>query len=451
MDNKMQLDIDNKEFFHALDVVENTGRSIFLTGKAGTGKTTFLRYLCERNKKKMVVLAPTGVAALNAGGQTIHSFFQIPPSVYFPGDPRLSENFTPGSSDNIYETFRYNRQKKTILRELELLVIDEVSMVRADLLDVIDAILRTYKDNKDPFGGVQVVLIGDVYQLPPVVTSEEAPVLFRFYKSEFFFSAKVVKSMQLEYIELQKIYRQSDRDFIDLLNRVRVGKVTAADYDCFKRMYLNSSYHDEESSYITLTTTNAAASSINEENLEDILEDEWVSEAEITGDMTEKDYPTDVFLALKVGAQVMFLKNDSDHKYYNGKIGKIIDIDEDVVRISCEGESGGYQEIALKQALWEKVQYKWNETKHCIESEVTGTFKQFPLRLAWAITVHKSQGLTFEHVIADLGNSFAAGQVYVALSRCTSLSGLVLASMITPNDIRTDHRVEAFIHWIQKR
>lgn len=450
MDNKMQLDNDNREFFHALDLVENTGKSIFLTGKAGTGKTTFLKHLFERNRKNMVVLAPTGVAAVNAGGQTIHSFFQIPPSVYFPGDPRLSARMQIDSTDNIYETFRYNRQKKTILRELELLVIDEVSMVRADLLDVIDAILREYKDSPLPFGGVQVVLIGDVYQLPPVVTSEEAPVLFRFYKSEFFFSAKVIKSMELEYIELQKIYRQSDREFIDLLNRVREGRMLPEDFTLFRNMYLNQTWTENGPSYITLTTTNAAASTINEENLDALDGEQHEFEAEITGDMTDKDYPTDVRLSLKVNAQVMFLKNDPDHRYYNGKIGRVTGFQDDRIMISCEEDDGGTQEICLERAEWEKVQYKWNLAKNCIESEVVGSFKQFPLRLAWAITVHKSQGLTFERVVADLGNSFAAGQVYVALSRCTSLKGLVLASMITPSDIRTDHRVDAFIRWIQR-
>lgn len=450
MDNKMQLDNDNREFFHALDLVENTGKSIFLTGKAGTGKTTFLKHLCERNRKNMVVLAPTGVAAVNAGGQTIHSFFQIPPSVYFPGDPRLSARMQIDSTDNIYETFRYNRQKKTILRELELLVIDEVSMVRADLLDVINAILREYKDSPLPFGGVQVVLIGDVYQLPPVVTSEEAPVLFRFYKSEFFFSAKVIKSMELEYIELQKIYRQSDREFIDLLNRVREGRMLPEDFTLFRNMYLNQKWTENGPSYITLTTTNAAASTINEENLDALDGEQHEFEAEITGDMTDKDYPTDVRLSLKVDAQVMFLKNDPDHRYYNGKIGRVTGFQDDRIMISCEEGDGGTQEICLERAEWEKVQYKWNLAKNCIESEVVGSFKQFPLRLAWAITVHKSQGLTFERVVADLGNSFAAGQVYVALSRCTSLKGLVLASMITPSDIRTDHRVDAFIRWIQR-
>lgn len=453
----VKLDLNNAEFMRALDLAVNTNESFFLTGKAGTGKTTLLKYLREVSEKNMIVLAPTGVAAINAGGQTIHSFFQIPPSIYSPDDPRLSTDISAykEGDDNVqtslYENFKYSHEKKKIIRSLELMVIDEVSMVRCDLMDVVDKLLRAFRDDDFlPFGGVQVIFIGDVFQLPPVVTAEEANILFRFYKSEFFFSSKVVKSMHLRYIEMQKIYRQSDRNFIDLLNRVRENRMLTSDFQLFKSITKPSFVPAESEHYITLATTNATVNGINEEKLDEIWAEEMVYDAEITGEFFEKDYPTDAELVLKPGAQVMFLKNDRYRRYFNGKIGTVTSLGEDEIYVSVDYDDDLPEEIAIKREVWKNMRYKWNAEKKCIEEETIGTFKQFPLRLAWAITVHKSQGLTFERVIADIGESFSAGQVYVALSRCTTLDGLVLSSMITPSSIKTDSRVVAFTDWIKR-
>ncbi len=444
----MQIDPNNKEFLDALQYVQDSDDFIFLTGKAGTGKTTFLKYLKEVTEKEMVVLAPTGVAAINAGGQTIHSFFQIPPSIYTPDDPRLSTKINDendeDSGKSIYETFRYRHEKLKLINEMELLIIDEVSMVRADLLDVIDRILRVYRDCPLPFGGVQVLLIGDVFQLPPVVTSNEQKILYRFYDSEFFFSARVMGEIPLRYIELKKIYRQSDNTFIDLLNRVRENKMLSSDFQYFRSIYKPCLSPVNNRNYITLATTNAIVDSINREHLYAIQREEQHYQARITGEFSEKDYPTEENLTLKVGAQVMLLKNDNERRYFNGKIGTITRLEEDEIYVSIEYDDDLPEDVMIKRGDWNNVRYKYNEEKRCIEEEIIGTFSQFPVRLAWAITVHKSQGLTFEKVIADIGDSFSAGQVYVALSRCTSLDGLILTSMITPASIKTDPRVMRF-------
>lgn len=452
------LDSNNPEFMKALDWAMNTNESFFLTGKAGTGKTTFLKYLQKVCNKEMVVLAPTGVAAINAGGQTIHSFFQIPPSVFTPNDPRLSTHITSlgtygeGSSTSIYDTFRYNREKKQIIRNLQMIVIDEISMVRADILDAVDKLLRAFRDDdQSPFGGVQMIFIGDVFQLPPVVTGEEANILYRFYKSEFFFSAQIIKRMRLGYIEMQKIYRQSDRVFIDLLNRVRENHVTDSDFRLLKSITKPSFVPPKGERYIVLATTNATVDAINEENLNEIDAPETVYTAAVTGEFPEKDYPTDFELRLRPGAQVIFLRNDKEKRYFNGKIGTVAYLKEDAVIVSVEYDDDMPEEIAISREEWNNVRYSWSISKQCIEEEIIGTFKQFPLRLAWAITVHKSQGLTFERVMADIGDSFTAGQVYVALSRCRSLEGLILTSVVTPSAIKADHRAVAFIEWLKRK
>lgn len=433
----IKLDPENKEFKYALDCVQYTNQLIYLTGKAGTGKTTFLKYLRKITSKKMVVLAPTGVAAVNAKGQTIHSFFHIPISLFVPDDRRLNQDF--------YETFRFRDDKIKMIRNLELLVIDEVSMVRCDLLDVVDVILRRIRKKYDiPFGGVQVLLIGDTFQLPPVVTPNDWSVLHKFYDSEFFFSAQAMSRVRPLYIELKKVYRQKEKEFIDVLNRIRVGKQDNSDIQLLNTRLDVGSSSVEPENYITLTTTNASADSENSKRLEALPTESTFYEAEITGSFPENNYPTDSSLELKVGTQVMFIKNNWAKGYFNGKIGKVSEFKKECIRVEITDEHDEIVPITVEPFTWENVLYTWNEEEKTIEETVTGTFKQYPLKLAWAITVHKSQGMTFEKVIADVGWSFAAGQVYVALSRCTSMNGLILKSRITPIAIKTDPRVIAF-------
>lgn len=432
----IKLDPENKEFKYALDCVQYTNQLIYLTGKAGTGKTTFLKYLRKVTSKKMVVLAPTGVAAVNAKGQTIHSFFHIPISLFVPDDRRLNQDF--------YETFRYKSDKIKMIRNLELLVIDEVSMVRCDLLDVVDIILRRIRKRPIPFGGVQVLLIGDTFQLPPVVPPNDWSVLHRFYDSEFFFSAQAMSQVKPLYIELKKVYRQKEQDFIDVLNRIRVGKQDNSDIQLLNTKLDNGSSFEKSESYITLTTTNDSADSENRKRLKELPSESAFFEAEITGNFPENNYPTDSNLELKVGTQVMFIKNNWAKGYFNGKIGKVSEFKKECITVEITDEHDEIVPITVEPFTWENVLYTWNEEEKTIEETVTGTFKQYPLKLAWAITVHKSQGMTFEKVIADVGWSFAAGQVYVALSRCTSMNGLILKSRITLQAIKTDPRVIAF-------
>ncbi len=433
----ISLDPENKEFKYALDSVQYTNHLIYLTGKAGTGKTTFLKYLRKVTSKKMVVLAPTGVAAVNTKGQTIHSFFHIPISLFVPEDKRLNNDF--------FKTFRYNKDKIQIIKNMELLVIDEVSMVRSDLLDVIDVILRKIrKKNSIPFGGVQVLLIGDTFQLPPVVTQSEWSVLKDFYDSTFFFSARVMSLVTPLYIELKKVYRQKEKEFIDLLNRIRVGKHDDSDIQLLNTRFVTTSIYLNAENYITLTTTKAVADAENKKKLETLPGESVFFEAQITGDFPVSNYPTNRILELKKGTQVMFIKNDTDKGFFNGKIGKVVKFDGDGIIVDILNEQNEKISINVEPMTWENVLYSWNDDEKSILEKVTGSFKQYPLRLAWAITVHKSQGMTFEKVIADVGNSFASGQVYVALSRCTSLNGLILKSRITRQAIKTDPRVIAF-------
>ncbi len=441
--DNIELDETNTEFNYASDFVKHTEKLVYLTGKAGTGKTTFLKYLKETTSKNIVVLAPTGVAAINAGGQTIHSFFQIKPSVYIPNDKRLRTR--PDSLDadksTIYNHFKYDEEKLEIIRGLQLLIVDEISMVRCDLLDVIDRLLRVFrKKENEPFGGVQVILIGDTFQLPPIADMEQWDILKSYYESPFFFSSKVIQSNKPVYIELKKIYRQNEQEFIELLNRVRVNQVSVNELNLLNSKYNPTFSPNKDANYITLATHNKIVDSTNLAKLTELSSELHLFEASITGTFPDNIMPTDKILQLKEGAQIMFIKNDKAKRYYNGKIAKINSIEESKIIV---GFSDG-DEITVEKQLWNNIKYTWNEKQKKIEEEIIGTFVQFPIKLAWAITVHKSQGLTFENVIADLGAAFTSGQVYVALSRCTTFNGLVLKTRIDNKAIKTAPEVLNF-------
>ena len=442
-DEKIQVDPKNEEFRYAAEIAEHTNKLLFLTGKAGTGKTTFLKYLTSTTEKNMVVLAPTGVAAVNAGGQTIHSFFNIKPSIYVPGDKRLRTFAPPEDPDKstIHDHFRYNRDKLDVFRGLELLVIDEISMVRSDLLDVIDRLLRVFRKRQfSPFGGVQLILIGDTFQLPPIVNQDDWSILGRFYDSPFFFSARVMRQQKPIYIELKKIYRQTEQDFIELLNRIRINHLAPDDIDLLNSRYLHGFTPEEEDDYIILATHNRMVEDTNIKRLNEIDEPIYRFEAFVEGKFPENSYPADALLKLKEGAQVMFLRNDRNKRYYNGKIGHVVEISDEGLFVALpEGDI-----IEVEREEWSNIRYTWNSSESKVEEEIIGSFVQYPLKLAWAITVHKSQGLTFEKIIADLEEAFAPGQVYVALSRCTSFSGLLLKTPLNARSIKTDPVVLEF-------
>ena len=419
----------NQELRNAWDFVEHTGISIFLTGKAGTGKTTFLRTLKERSNKRNIIVAPTGVAAINAGGMTIHSFFQLPLSPFVP-------------NSNIKNRFDYSKEKRKIMRTLDLLIIDEISMVRADVLDAIDSVLRRFREPNKPFGGVQLLMIGDLQQLTPVVTPEEEELLKHYYETPYFFGSKALCSISYVTIELTHVYRQQDDTFISLLNNIREGKTTATDLQRLNERYNPAFQPKNGSDYIRLTTHNRMAESYNEEQLRNLPTKAYTFSAETDGNFPEYNYPTDFNLTLKVGAQVMFIRNDNNGRYYNGRIGHITHVDNKKIAVLCPGDE---EEFEVEIETWENTKYTLNEKTKQIEAEVQGSFKQYPLRLAWAITIHKSQGLTFEHAIIDAQASFASGQVYVALSRCKTLGGLVLASPIGNAAIINDNKVNEYI------
>lgn len=419
----------NSELRHAWDFVEHTGISIFLTGKAGTGKTTFLRTLKKKSSKRSIIVAPTGVAAINAGGMTIHSFFQLPLSPFVP-------------EANFKNRFDYSKEKRKIIRTLDLLIIDEISMVRSDVLDAIDSVLRRFREHEKPFGGVQLLMIGDLQQLTPVVTPEDEVILQRYYDTSYFFGSKALRSISYVTIELTHVYRQQDEEFITLLNNIREGQVSETDLKRLNERFNPNFEPEVGSDYIRLTTHNKMAESYNEVQLHNLPSKACTFIAEADGNFPEYNYPADFKLTLKRGAQVMFIRNDNNGRYYNGRIGHVTHIDNEKILVLCPGDD---KEIEVQQETWENTKYSLNEKTKQIEAEVQGTFKQYPLRLAWAITIHKSQGLTFEHDIIDAQSSFAAGQVYVALSRCKTLEGLILASPISSSAIINDSQVTNYI------
>jgi hypothetical protein len=426
----------NHELNLADDYVQYTGSHIFLTGKAGTGKTTFLHKLKEYSAKRMIITAPTGVAAINAGGVTLHSFFQLPFGPFIPG----SET----SEHSRQRLFRFSKEKKRIIKSLDLLVIDEISMVRADLLDSVDAVLRRHRRNDQPFGGVQLLMIGDLHQLSPVAKQDEWQLLKQYYESIYFFSSHALDQAAMVTIELKHIYRQSDARFIQLLNRVRDNRLEAASIGEFNRRYIENFTPEKNQGYITLTTHNNRADTINNGRLSALKGKEYCFDAEVSGDFPEHTYPTPFTLVLKVGAQVMFLRNDIsiEKRYYNGKIGKIKTITGRQICITCPGMS---EDIVVEAVEWENIKYKVNEENNEIQEDIIGKFKQFPLKLAWAITIHKSQGLTFDKAVIDAESAFAHGQVYVALSRCKTFEGMVLSSPIPSRGIETDESVLNFV------
>lgn len=425
--------MENEQIDMVWKVVENTDSHLFLTGRAGTGKTTFLRNLKAQSPKRMVVLAPTGIAAINAGGVTIHSFFQFSFGPYIPGK---------GMLQNESSRFKMNKQKLRIIQSIDLLVIDEISMVRGDLLDRVDESLRTIRRNRRPFGGVQLLLIGDLQQLAPVVKDEEWDLLRPYYESPYFFSSKALRGTSYFVIELEKVYRQSDTRFLSLLNGVRSGSPTAEQLRQLNSRYIPGFVQPKDKAYIQLVTHNWQAHQINSQRMEALPGKAYAYSAKLTGNFPEYAYPTDSELQLKLGAQIMFVKNDKEKRFYNGMIGEIVDIDEKGFTVSPASEPD--KRIDVERDAWENTRYALNEKTQEIEEVIDGVFSQFPVRLAWAITIHKSQGLTFEHVVIDASHAFAHGQTYVALSRCKTLEGIVLSSPIPASAVITDPNIDRY-------
>lgn len=428
----------NPQMQLARQYVEFTHQNIFLTGRAGTGKTTFLKELRQSVPKQAVVVAPTGIAAINAQGVTIHSLFQIAPGIHLPGGNNPAEERQ--------HHFRMSDRKKALLRSFDLLVIDEISMVRCDLLDSIDRVLRLYRDRTRPFGGVQLLFIGDLQQLAPVAKDNEWQLLRPYYETPYFFSSHAFKQLSFTTIELTHIFRQSNREFIDLLAQIRSNSLTPESYAKLNNRYLPDFTPPDGKHWIHLTTHNATANSFNANKLNAISQPEYRYEAEIEGNFPESSYPADTSIVIKKGAQVMFIKNDPsiEKRYFNGKIGIVTDVTESYVEVTCEGDESP---IDCTPVTWENIRYDLNTDTGQLKESVDGTFTQMPLRLAWAITVHKSQGLTFDHAVIDINRSFAHGQTYVALSRCRTLEGLVLSQPLSASAIICDNSVENFVNY----
>lgn len=432
------IDLNNLELQNALQIIQYTHRSLFLTGKAGTGKSTFLRYISQTTKKKYVILAPTGIAAINVGGSTLHSFFKLPFYPLLPNDNRYSVR-------NLRKTLKYNSEKIKLIKEVELIIIDEISMVRADIIDFIDKILRVYAQNmRVPFGGKQLLLVGDMYQLEPVLKEDERALLQPFYPSKFFFDAHVFREMQLVCVELQKVYRQSDPLFISLLDHIRTSNTTQADLSILNQRVESNNDEAADALAITLSTHRDTVDYINQQHLQQLPGQPTVFYGIIEGEFPENNLPTPMKLEIKTGAQVLFVKNDREKRWVNGTLGTVIGMgDENDGLIYVRTEQG--EDVDVEQEIWSNVRYTYNEKEQKIEEEEIGNFRQFPIRLAWAITIHKSQGLTFNQVNIDLsGGVFAGGQTYVALSRCRSLEGINLEAPIKKENIFISPAIKSF-------
>ena len=443
----MNYDTDNEMFQLAIQLVNQSNRNIFLTGRAGTGKTTFLKYIRENCPKQMAVVAPTGVAAINAGGVTIHSFFQLPLAPFIPesgGTGFQNNDQEVSNKHSLLSRLRFNSEKKKVLQQLEILVIDEISMVRCDTLDAIDTVLRHIRQRPaERFGGVQLLFIGDMLQLPPVIKEQEWSLLSEYYSGQYFFDGKVLQEDPPVYIEFNKIYRQRDEQFIGLLNQVRNNELDGEGMKILESRFQPSFRRSKQDGYIVLTTHNNKAGEINAKELNSLSGKLFSYNAEVQDEFSDRAYPADEVLYLKVGAQVMFIRNDAAEKgkrYFNGKIGTVSKLETDKIFVQCDDEV----EIEVQREKWENIRYTLNKSTRQLDSDVLGSFTQYPLRLAWAITIHKSQGLTFEKAIIDAGAAFAPGQVYVALSRCTNLEGMVLQSRVNSSSLFSDARIVEF-------